>query len=402
MSAVLQSVPPPDETIGIDHADGPGCLARAHDLVHSVLIPAEHRLEGLERMPEDLTEALRQAGLFCLSIPRCYGGLGLTMEAQILVMLEVTRASAAFRSRFSTTIGLGSQPICYVATEAQRSAWLPGMASGSITAAFALTEPEYGSDASAIGTTATRDCGGYVISGTKRYITNAPEAGVFVVIARTDPASRDARGLSAFIVPVDTEGLAVGPFDPKMGQDAAPTSEVHFASCRVPASSLIGGKEGGGLETAMRGINHARLHVAATCVGQAERLIAESLSYTMSRVQFGVPIASHQAAQIMLADSRAEAFAARAMVLEAARHFDRLGATKEVIEEIACCKLFASEMATRVADRAVQMHGAAGYMRGTAVERLYRDVRLFRIFEGTSQIQQILIARGMIGRHQRV
>ena len=274
---------------------------------------------------------------------------------------------------------------------------MPRRACGECTAAFCLTEPEHGSDAGGLRTRAVREGGDYVITGTKRYITNARQAGVFIVMARTDAASRDATGISAFIVPAGTPGLSCGPADRKMGQDGSATSEVYFDAVRVPAVNLIGGREGGGFKTAMRGINHARLHVAVTCVGQAQRLTEEALSYATQRRQFGQPLAEFQLVQAMLADSRAELLAGRSMVLETARAFDAAGeAQGSLVADIACCKLFASEMVCRVADRAVQIHGGAGYMRGTAVEQLYRDVRLFRIFEGASQIQQMLIARDMV------
>lgn len=380
-----------------DGAEFEAYLDSIRRLVAERLIPAEPRLEGQETLPEDLTQLLREAGLFGISIPARYGGGGLTMEQQVRVMFEVTRASSVYRARFSTTIGLGSQPILYNGTEAQRQAWLPRMASGEVTAAFCLTEPEHGSDAGGLTTRARREGEHYVIDGVKRYITNARQAQVLVVMARTDPESRDAAGISAFIVPADTPGLRCGPADRKMGQDGSATSEVFLDGVRVPAANLIGGREGGGFKTAMRGINHARLHVAVTCVGQAQRLVEEALSYAMARRQFGQPLAEFQLVQAMLADSRAETLAARSMILETARAFDRAGeAQGPIIADIACCKLFASEMVSRVADRAVQIHGGAGYMRGTPVEQLYRDVRLFRIFEGASQIQQMLIARDMV------
>ncbi len=375
------------------------CLDNIRHLVAERLIPAEPRLDGQETLPEDLAQRLREAGLFGISIPAAYGGLGLTMEQQVRVMLEVTRASSVYRARFSTTIGLGSQPILYSGTEAQRREWLPRMASGEATAAFCLTEPEHGSDAGGLRTSARREGDAYVIDGVKRYITNARQAQVFIVMARTDPDSRDAAGISAFIVPAGAPGLRCGPADRKMGQDGSSTCEVFFQGVRVPAANLIGGREGGGFKTAMRGINHARLHVAVTCVGQAQRLVEEALDYAVRRRQFGQPLAGFQLVQAMLADSRAELLAARGMVLETARAFDRAGeAQGALVADIACCKLFASEMVSRVADRAVQIHGGAGYMRGTPVERLYRDVRLFRIFEGASQVQQTLIARDMVKR----
>lgn len=366
-------------------------------LVRDKLIPAEPRLEGQETLPEDLTELLRQAGLFGISIPARWGGLGLTMEQQVRVMFEVTRASSVFRARFSTTIGLGSQPILYNGTDAQRAHWLPRMASGEVTAAFCLTEPEAGSDAGALRTTATRDGADYVLEGAKRYITNARQAQVLIVMARSDAASRDASGISAFIVPADTKGVRCGPADRKMGQDGSATCEVFFEQARVPAENLIGGREGGGFKTAMRGINHARLHVAVTCVGQAQRLIEEALFHAMHRRQFGQPLSGFQLVQAKLADMRAETQAARSMILETARAFDAAGeAQGPIIADIACCKLFASEMVGRVADHAVQIHGGAGWMRGSVVEQFYRDVRLFRIFEGASDVQRMLIAKDMI------
>jgi len=372
-------------------------LASVRRLVREVLIPAEPRLDGQETLPEDLTERLRAIGLFGISIPIAHGGLGLSMEQQVRVMFEVTRASAVYRARFSTTIGLGSQPILYNGTEAQRQEWLPRMASGVCTAAFALTEPEAGSDAGGLRTKARREGDAFVISGTKRYITNARQADVFIVMARTAEGSRDASGISAFIVPAGSPGLSCGPADSKMGQDGSATSEVFFDDVRIPAANLIGGREGGGFKTAMRGINHARLHVAVTCVGQAQRLIEESLAHVMARRQFGQPLAEFQLVQAHLADCRAEVLAARSMILETARAFDAAGeAQGEVIADIACCKLFASEMLGRVADRAVQLHGGAGYMRGTVVEQFFRDARLFRIFEGASDIQRLLIGRTML------
>jgi acyl-CoA dehydrogenase len=366
-------------------------------LVRDVLIPAEPRLDGLETLPGDLTARLREVGLFGISIPTAYGGLGLTMEQQVRVMFEVTRASAVYRARFSTTIGLGSQPILFNGTEAQRREWLPRMASGEATAAFALTEPEAGSDAGGLRTEARRDGDDYVISGTKRYITNARQAQVLVVMARTAPGTRDAAGISAFIVPAGTPGLACGPADRKMGQDGSATSEVFFDAVRVPASALVGGREGGGFKTAMRGINHARLHVAVTCVGQAQRLIEETLAHVLARQQFGQPLAEFQLVQAHLADCRAELLAARSMILETARAFDAAGqAQGAIVADIACCKLFASEMLGRVADRAVQLQGGAGYMRGTVVEQFFRDARLFRIFEGASDVQRLLIGKTMV------
>lgn len=368
-------------------------LGNLRRFVRERLIPNEHRLEEEDAVPEEIVEEMRRLGLFATSLPVEYGGLGLTMEQQVRAHMEFTQASAVYRSRLSTTIGLGAQPLLHHGSEEQRREYLPRMASGEITSSFGLTEPEAGSDAASLRTTALREGGEYVLNGIKRYITNAPEADLFIVMARTNPEIKGAAGISAFIVPAGTPGLSVGPIDKKMGQAGAHTAEVFLNDCRVPASALIGGREGEGFKTAMAGINHARLHVACTCVGQALRLTEDALDYATKRVQFDKPIVEFQAIQGMLADCRTETFAARAMILDTARRQDQ---GEDVRTDISCCKYYASEMVCRVADRAVQIHGGAGYMAASTVERLYRDVRLFRIFEGTSQIQQMIIARGML------
>lgn len=368
-------------------------LERIRRFTRDRLRPNELRLAEEDCVPDDILDEIRDIGLFAISIPEEYGGLEFSMEQQVRVLIEVTQASAVYRHRFSTTIGLGSQPILQYGTDEQRRQYLPPMASGELTAAFALTEPDAGSDAASVQTAATRDGVGYLLNGTKRYITNAPEAGVFVVMARTDPAVQGAKGVSAFIVDAGTPGLEVGASEPMMGQAGSHSTEVYFRDCRVPVSALVGGLEGNGFKTAMRGINHARLHVASTCVGQALRLIEVALAHAVERRQFDQPIAQFQSVQNMLADSRAETYAAQSMVLETARRFDR---GEIPVTDIACCKYFASETVGRVADRAVQIHGGAGYMVANEVERLYRDARLFRLYEGTSQIQQMVIARDMI------
>ena len=368
-------------------------LARIEDFTRESLVPAERRVEAEDAIPEEIVAEMRRLGLFGLTIPTKYGGLGLTMEQQVLTTMAFTQASAVFRARFSTTLGLGSQAILHNATEAQRQRYLPRLASGEMTAAFALTEPEAGSDAGNVQTRAVRDGDDYVLNGEKRYITNAPEADLFVVMARTDPDSKDHRGVSAFLVEAGTPGLRIGDIDRKLGQHGSHTSEMYFEDCRVSADMLVGHTEGIGFKCAMDGINVARMHVAATCVGQAIRLIDEALGYAQEREQFGKPIADFQAIQFMLADSRAEMLAARAMTLETARRID---GGERPLGDMSCCKYFASEMVCRVADRAVQILGGAGYLTGHDVERLYRDVRLFRIFEGTSQIHQLIIAREML------
>jgi acyl-CoA dehydrogenase len=365
--------------------------------VREVLIPHEDTVAETDAIPAHIVGQMRELGLFGLCIPEEYGGLTLTMEEEVLVAMELAYASPAFRSLVGTNNGIGAQGIVIDGTPAQKASWLPRLASGEIIGAFALTEPDSGSDAASLRTTAVRDGDDYVIDGVKRFITNAPEAGVFTVMARTSPERKDAGAISAFLVERGTPGLSLGKPDKKMGQRGAHTCDVIFERCRVPAANLIGGKEGVGFKTAMKVLDKGRLHIAAVCVGAARRMLDDALRYAMERKQFGQPIAEFQLVQAMLADSQAELYAARSMVVDAARSRDE---GRDVTLEASCCKLFASEMCGRVADRAVQIHGGAGYVADYAAERFYRDVRLFRIYEGTSQIQQLVIARNMIRRAQ--
>jgi acyl-CoA dehydrogenase len=361
--------------------------------VREKLVPLEHKVAEDDAIPPEVIAAMREMGLFGLSIPEEYGGLGLSMSDEVQVAFQLGQTSPAFRSLIGTNNGIGSQGIVIDGTEEQKQNYLPRLAAGEIVGAFALTEPESGSDAGSLRTTARRDGDHFILNGTKRYITNAPQAGLFTVFARTDLDSRDARGVSAFLVEAGTPGLSLGPIDKKMGQKGAHTCDVIFEDCRVPASAILGGKEGQGFKTAMKVLDRGRLHIGAVCVGLAERLIRDSLSYAMERKQFGQPLAEFQLIQAMLADSRAEAYAARCMVVETARRRDD---GQNVNTDAACCKMFSTEMVGRVADRAVQIHGGAGYIADYGIERFYRDVRLFRIYEGTTQIQQLVIARNMI------
>lgn len=361
--------------------------------VRDRLIPAEDLVSETDEIPHEIVRDLQELGLFGLSIPEEYGGMGLTMEEEVLVAMELAKASPCYRSLIGTNNGIGSQGLILDGTEDQKRIYLPRLATGELIASFALTEPNAGSDAASLQTTAVKDGDDYILNGTKRYITNAPRAGMFTVMARTDAANKGAGGISAFIVEKGTPGLSLGKKDKKMGQRGAHTCDVIFEDCRVPASNIIGHKEGAGFKTAMKTLDKGRLHIAAICIGAAERMLEDALRYAMDRKQFGKPIAEFQLVQAMLADSRTEIYAARSMVLDAARKRDD---GKDVSTEASCCKLFASEMCGRVADRAVQIHGGAGYISEYAVERFYRDVRLFRLYEGTSQIQQLIIARNMI------
>ena len=356
-------------------------------------VPAERTVADTDEIPADIVADMRRMGLFGFAIPQEYGGMGLTLEEEVLVNFEMSQCSPVFRSIAGTNNGIGSMGIVIDGTETQKRKYLPRLACGELIGSFALTEPGSGSDAGALATSARREGGHYVLNGTKRFITNAPEAGIFTVMARTDPSTKSASGVSAFIVEADSPGLSLGPIDKKMGQRGGHTCDVIFDNVRVPAENIIGGKENMGFKTAMKVLDKARLNIAAVCVGVAERMLADALRYAMERRQFGRPIGEFQLVQAMLADCRTEIFAARSMTLEAARMHD---AGQRIGTEASCCKYFASEMCGRVADRAVQIHGGAGYMADYGIERFYRDVRLFRIYEGTSQIQQLVIARNMI------
>ncbi|HUT47845.1 MAG TPA: acyl-CoA dehydrogenase family protein [Alphaproteobacteria bacterium] len=382
-----------DDGAGLDPETFAQLLDTVARFVRERLAPLEAKVAEDDAVPPEIVDEMRALGLFGLSIPQEYGGLGLTMEEEVRVGMELGRTSPAFRSVFGTNVGIGSQGLVMDGTEAQKQMYLPRIATGEIITSFALTEPEAGSDAASLRTTARKDSDHYVLNGTKRFITNAPEADLFTVMARTGEPGSGAGGVTAFAVEADTPGLSVGPWDKKMGQQGAHTADVIFEDARVPAEAIIGGVEGRGFKTAMKVLDRGRLHISSICVGLAERLIADSLAYARERTQFKKPIAEFQLVQAMLADSRTEAYAARAMLLDAAKRRD---AGETVATEAACCKYYASEMVGRVADRAVQIHGGAGYMAEYGIERFYRDVRLFRIYEGTSQIQQLVIARNML------
>ncbi|HEX6858944.1 MAG TPA: acyl-CoA dehydrogenase family protein [Caulobacteraceae bacterium] len=358
------------------------------------LRPIEAQVAENNEVPQPVVQEMRDLGLFGLSIPEEYGGLDLSMEDECLVVFEIGKASPAFRSEFGTNVGIGSQGLVMFGTDEQKAKYLPGIASGEIVTSFALTEPEAGSDSASVQTRARREGDHYVLDGTKRYITNAGKAGLFTVMARTDPDKKGGAGVSAFLVPGDSPGLTVGKPEKKMGQHGAQIHDVIFDGVKVPAENRLG-EEGEGFKVAMQVLDKGRLHIAALCVGVAERLIADCVAYAAERKQFGQPIASFQLIQAMIADSKTEALAARALVLESARKRDD---GQNIVLEAAAAKLFASEMVGRVADRAVQIFGGAGYVSDHGIERLYRDVRIFRIYEGTSQVQQLVVARETIRR----
>jgi acyl-CoA dehydrogenase len=356
------------------------------------LRPNEAAVAEADAIPADLVAEMREMGLFGLSIEPEYGGLGLSMLEEIKVAIELGKTSPAMRSSFGTNVGIGSQGLVMAGTPEQKAQWLPKIASGEVITSFALTEPDIGSDSANVKTRAVRDGNQWKISGTKRYITNADKASLFTVMART--GEEGARGVSAFLVTANSPGLTIGTPEKKMGQHGAHVCDVVFDNVPVPLENMLGA-EGEGFKVAMRVLDRGRLHISAVCVGAAERLIADSVAYANERIQGGKPIAQHQLIQGMIADMKTECLAARALVLQTAAAKD---AGENVVMEAAAAKYFASEMVGRVADKAVQIFGGAGYIADYGIERFYRDVRLFRIYEGTSQIQQLIIARETLKR----
>ena len=381
------------ETQGVAQGEFDELVSLLRDFIRREVMPAEAGIDESDEIPGRLIAQAKEMGLYGYALPAEFGGLGLSVRQQVLVTMELGYTSPAFRSLFGTNNGIAGQVLVLAGTGEQRKQWLPRLASGEVVASFALTEPDAGSDPSRLVTTAVPDGDGWVIDGLKRYITNAPAADVFMVFARTDPQAPPGRGIGVFIVPARLDGVSVAARDHKMGQAGAWTADVSFSGVRVPRDALVGEAAAAGYSTAMRSLAHGRLIIAALCTGVAARLIDESVIYARERSQGGHPIADYQLVQAMLADSQTEYMAARALVLDAAARYDA-GTDQRLAPSAA--KYFASEAVGRIADRAVQIHGGSGYMRGVPVERLYRDVRLFRIYEGTSQIQQLVIAREML------
>jgi acyl-CoA dehydrogenase len=361
------------------------------------LIPAENHLEEHDEVPLDIVQDMKDMGLFGLTVPEEFGGIGLSVSQEILVNYELGRTAPAFRSVFGTNIGIGSQGILMDGTPAQKAEYLPKVASGELVMSFALTEPDVGSDAASLKTKAELDGDHYVLNGTKRYITNAPRAGAFTLMART--GGPGASGVSAFIVPSNLPGIRLGKKDKKMGQRGTQTCDVILENVRVPAANIIGGVAGQGFKTAMKVLDRGRLNISAVSCGLASRILDEARTYARDRKQFGKALGEFQLIQAMLADSQAELLAAWSLVNEVAHRFDQKPAhlsNPEISMQVSCAKLFATEMVGRVADRGVQIHGGAGYINEYPVERFYRDARLLRLYEGTTQIQQIIIGRELL------
>jgi acyl-CoA dehydrogenase len=365
-------------------------LAEVRDFLRAECLPIEEQVDQADEIPEPVVQRMREIGLFGHSIPEQYGGAGLTTEELAIVNMEVSQVATTFRARFGGNTGIASESLVVDGSPEQKQRYLPLLASGQVTGCFALTEPEAGSDATALRTVAERDGDEFVITGRKCFITNAPIANLFTVFARSDPEGKGANGISAFLIERGTPGLSTPVTLRKMGQHGSPVGDVVLDGVRVHASAIVGGLEGKGFRTAMRALNKQRINLAGLCVGPAIRLVDEMVRRARERRQFGQAIGEFQLVQQMIAESNMEVHAARALVLETARKRD---AGEDVTMEASMCKLFASEMCGRVADRAVQVYGGTGYVAGNVAERFYRDVRLFRLYEGTSQVHITNIAR---------
>ena len=373
-------------------------LNEIRSFVREIAIPAEVEVVEKNRIPESIVDVMRKSGFFGWSIPREYGGSGLSTEELALANIEISQAATAFRARAGTNTGIGSEGIVQDGTKAQKEKWLPRLASGEITGCLALTEPDAGSDATALKTTALitgKSNDQFLINGTKRYITNAPIADLFTVFARTNPTDLSYKGISAFLISKDVPGISAGPEHKKMGQSGSPVSEVFLRDVLASGDDVLGGELGVGFGTAMKALNKQRINLAALCVGPAIRMLDEALVHVKKRQQFGKQIAEFQLVQAMLAECKVEIEAAKSLVIETARARDR---GEDVTTQASICKYYASEMCGRVADRVVQIFGGAGYCAdiGGPIEMLYRDVRLFRLYEGTSQIHLISIAKRIL------
>ncbi|MCI4674594.1 acyl-CoA dehydrogenase family protein [Candidatus Mycolicibacterium alkanivorans] len=373
-------------------------LAQTRHFVRTAVVPREAEIVAEDKVPDDLRDQAKKMGLFGYAIPQEWGGLGLDITQDVELAMELGYTCLALRSMFGTNNGIAGQVLVGFGTDEQKARWLEPIASGDVVASFALTEPGAGSNPSGLKTKAVADDNDWVINGRKQYITNAPVADLFIVFARTRPADAEGPGIAVFLVPANTPGVEVGPKDAKMGQEGAWTSDVNFTDVRVGSDTLIGGSEDIGYRAAMTSLARGRIHIAALAVGSAQRALDESVAYAATATQGGAPIGSFQLVQAMLADQQTGVMAGRALVRDAAQKWlhdeDRRIAPS-------AAKLFCTEMAGKVADLAVQVHGGAGYMRGVPVERIYREVRLLRLYEGTSEIQRLIVGGGLVKEAQR-
>ncbi|TYQ11171.1 UNVERIFIED_ORG: acyl-CoA dehydrogenase [Gordonia westfalica J30] len=389
MTGVMQQ---PTATSQVSAEDFADILAATREFVREVVVPREQEILDTDAIPEDIRQTAKDMGLFGYAIPQEWGGLGLDLTQDAELAMELGYTSLALRSMFGTNNGIAGQVLVNFGTDEQKAAWLEKIASGEVVASFALTEPGAGSDPAGLRTKAVRDGDDWVISGEKRFITNAPLADLFVVFARTRPADENGTGIAVFLVPADSAGLTVGAKDRKMGQEGAWTADVHFDGVRVPNAALIGGSEDVGYKAAMMSLARGRVHIAALSVGTAQRALDESIAWAATATQGGNPIGEFQLVQAMLADQQTGVMAGRALVREAARAW--VDNTDRRVAPSAA-KLYCTEMVGKVADLAVQIHGGSGYMRDVPVERIYREVRLLRLYEGTSEIQRLIIGRNL-------
>ena len=373
-------------------------LDQTRQFVRTVVVPRENQILAEDRVPDDIRKQAMKMGLFGYAIPQEWGGLGLNLAQDVELAMELGYTSLALRSMFGTNNGIAGQVLVGFGTDEQKTRWLDGIASGAVVASFALTEPGAGSNPSGLKAKAARVGDEWIINGQKRFITNAPTADLFVVFARTRPADDEGAGIAVFLVPADTAGVEVGVKDQKMGQEGAWTADVGFSEVRVPASALVGGSEDIGYRAAMTSLARGRVHIAALAVGAAQRALDESVAYAATATQGGTAIGEFQLVQAMIADQQTGVLAGRALVRDTARKWvtneDRRIAPS-------AAKLFCTEMAGNVADLAVQVHGGTGYMREVPVERIYREVRLLRLYEGTSEIQRLIIGGGLVKAAQR-
>jgi acyl-CoA dehydrogenase len=368
------------------------------DFVRERVVPRELEIMNANAIPDDLRKEVAEMGLFGYAIPQEWGGLGLDLVQDVELAMELGYTSLSLRSMFGTNNGIAGQVLVGFGTEEQKARWLPGIASGDVVASFALTEPGAGSNPAGLRTTARADGDGWVIDGDKRFITNAPIADLFVVFARVQPAPEHGNGIAVFLVPADADGVTVGPKDLKMGQEGSGTADVTFDGVRVDADALVGDSGDAGYRAAMTSLARGRIHVAALSVGTAQRALDESVAYAASATQAGTVIGEFQLVQAMLADQQTGVMAGRALVREAARLYVS-GEDRRTAPSVA--KLYCTEMVGKVADLAVQVHGGTGYMREVPVERIYRDVRLLRLYEGTSEIQRLIIGGGLVSRARK-
>ncbi|HET6735144.1 acyl-CoA dehydrogenase family protein [Mycobacterium sp.] len=389
-------------TAEVSDEDFQEILAQTRHFVRTAVVPREQEILADDKVPDDLREQAKKMGLFGYAIPQEWGGLGLNLAQDVELAMELGYTSLALRSMFGTNNGIAGQVLVGFGTDEQKARWLEPMATGDVVASFALTEPGAGSNPSGLRTKAVRDSSGdgddWIITGQKRFITNAPTADLFIVFARTRPADDEGAGIAVFLVPADAAGVAVGAKDAKMGQEGAWTADVSFDDVRVPVGALVGGSEDIGYRAAMISLARGRVHIAAIAVGTAQRALDESVAYAATATQGGTAIGNFQLVQAMIADQQTGVLAGRALVRDTARMWVS-GEDRRVAPSAA--KLFCTEMVGQVADLAVQIHGGSGYMREVPVERIYRDVRLLRLYEGTSEIQRLIIGSNLVKAAQK-